>query len=120
MATTGHGLDELRWKAPFGVYGSYLAIAVISLSMLAQIVAAALPPVLEGDVTTVEHLFMGILGFLFVSLLFLGHLAWVSYRGGKTWRQRLLIPLDNIAVPELNNLASTKSTMEKRGGIFAP
>lgn len=117
MSKRGHRLDELGWKAPFGVYGSYLAMAIIVLSMLAQIVAGALPPVIASDMTNIENLFMGVLGFIAVAVLFLGHLLYATFWGGKTWRQRLLIPLGDIPVPELEiPVPSTGNSVDAEKG----
>lgn len=75
--------------------------------MVAQVVSAALPPVLETDVTRMELFFMGILGFIVVGLLFIGHLLYIFRKDGKTWRKRLWIPLDDIELPELARNMST-------------
>lgn len=101
LKKAGRQPTELVWKSPWGVYGSYLAITVTASCMVAQVVSAALPPVLETDVSRLELLFMGILGFIVVGLLFIGHLLYVFRRDGKTWRTRLWVPVDDIPMDDV-------------------
>lgn len=112
MRHQGRHPEQLAWRSPLGVGASYLGLAVILLSMLAQIVSASLPPVLPTDMARVETLFIGILGFLVVLLFFLGHLLLVAGRSGgkqgggggtkKSWRERVWVPMDMLVLPELD------------------
>lgn len=79
--------------------------------MITQVASAALPPVIETDMSRIELLFMGLLGFIVVGGLFFGHLIYVSCKGGKTWRERLWIPLQDITLPELDASRSIPSVV---------
>ncbi|KAG7113111.1 putative amino-acid permease P7G5.06 like protein [Verticillium longisporum] len=41
--TQGHSLDELLWTSPFGVWGSWIGIAICSTGLLASIVTSIYP-----------------------------------------------------------------------------
>lgn len=111
MRQQGHELKELNWKSPFGTYGSYVSIIITVLCMITQVGSAALPPVIETDISRIEHMLMGVLGFVVVGVLFLGHLIYTSCKGGKTWREKLWIPLENITLPELGASRSASGVL---------
>lgn len=106
MKLRGHSTKELEWESPLGVYGSYFAIVVILLCMLAQVVSSSLPPVLETNMSRVEILFMGILGFIVTALCFVGHLVVAARKEDTPWSEKLLIPIEHITLPELGVVRS--------------
>lgn len=114
MRLTGHHPKDLTWKSPFGIYGSYLAITIVSLCMISQVVSAALPPVTETEMSRAELVWMGTLGFVIVSLLFFGYHLYLVRRDGKTGKS-FWIPLGDIALPELDSLTSTGTVAETLG-----
>lgn len=103
MRKQGRSTNELVWKSPLGVYGSYFAIVMCILCMLAQVASASLRPVIPVELSRLQLLFMGILGFIVVLLFYLGHLVFVARKQkNKTWRDKLWIPLDTIRLPEFD------------------
>lgn len=103
MRLRGHSLQELAWKAPCGAWGSISAICVFVIVMICQVVSAILPPVLEEekDKSRVGLAFQGCLGIIIFATIYLCNLAYVCYQGKVPFRNRFLIPLDQIALPEL-------------------
>lgn len=97
----GRTTADLKWKSPFGVYGSYVASFIIAASTVAQVVSAVLPSVVPTEATRIELVIQGILGLAVTAVVFGGHLVYTSVRGGLTWAQRLWIPVDQLALPEL-------------------
>ncbi|KAJ4420890.1 hypothetical protein N0V82_004069 [Gnomoniopsis sp. IMI 355080] len=111
----GRNINELQWRAPMSEWGSYVSIVAFVTVMICQIVSYILPPVLESEAgdSRVGLAFQGLLGFIIFSLLFFGHLMYVALQGGTSWRERLLIPLRDISLPELDAARSSDEIVEK-------
>lgn len=116
MKLQGHGTAGRGWRAPWGVLGSYLAAGMIILTILAQVATSVLSPVPGDDTPYVTHLMRGILGFICVLVLYLGHLSYVAWRGDKSWREMLLIPLDKIALPETQDAIGSPAVVYEEKG----
>lgn len=111
MRRQGRSTSELVWKSPLGIYGSYFVIVMCLLCMLAQVASASLPPVMPVELSRLQLLFMGILGFIVVLVFYLGHLLLVARKQrDKTWREKLWIPLETIRLPELDARAFEEIT----------
>lgn len=116
MRKQGRSSDELTWKSPLGVYGSYIAIAINLICMGVQIASAILPPVNAQDTSRIQNLFMGILGFIFVSLLYLGHILFAARKYKNTsWREKLWIPSEELSLPELDASRSGEESAVRSG-----
>lgn len=83
--------------------------------MVCQIVSYILPPVLESEAgeSRVGLAFQGLLGFIIFGLLFFGHLIYVGRQGTTLWSETVLIPLGDIALPELDAVRSSDEVSEK-------
>lgn len=121
MRRQGRSVQELQWRAPCGEWGSYLSIFVFIAVMICQIVSACLPPVLESaaDMSRIGLAFQGMLGVIIFGVLYFGRLIYVAYKGDGDRRQMFLIPLDDIALPELDASVSSEevgASREKNAG----
>lgn len=116
MRAQGHAIKKLQWRAPCGEWGSYAVICVFATVMVCQVVSAILPPVLEEekDKSRVGLAFQGCLGIIIFSMFYLCNLAYVCYQGKVPVDNRLLIPLDQITLPELEAAASSEEVGETR------
>jgi amino acid transporter len=81
-AYNGHSLDELPFKAIFGVYGSWLGLILVVLVLIAQLYTAIQP-------MDVETFFLNYLAF-FVVILF--------YIIGYVWKRGRWIPISQIDI----------------------
>lgn len=88
------------------MYGSYVAIVIISAGTIAQVVSAILPSVIPTEATQVELAAQGVLGLVVTALIFGGHLVHSSLKRGLTWAQRLWIPVEQLTLPELEQIRS--------------
>lgn len=96
-------------------WGSYLSIIAFVTVMICQIVSYILPPVLESEAgeSRVGLAFQGLLGFIIFGLLFFGHLVYVARQGGDSWSEKLLVPLRDISLLELDAANSSDEVIEK-------
>ncbi|CAN8105336.1 unnamed protein product [Discula destructiva] len=114
MRQQGRNVQELQWRAPCGEWGSCAAIIAFIAVMICQIVSAILPPVLQSEngKSRCGLAFQGLLGFIIFGSFYLGHQIYVTYQGGRSWRERFLIPLDQITLPELDDVVSSAGSGE--------
>ncbi|CAH0019646.1 unnamed protein product [Clonostachys rhizophaga] len=59
----GHTLDEIPFKSPAGIYGSWFSLIAIIIIFIAQFYIAITAPPGESGLGTVEDFFMSYLGF---------------------------------------------------------
>lgn len=102
MKRQGRSTNELEWKSPTGVWGSYVAVIIIVCCMVSLVVSAALPPVIPNPRPRIETAMQNIIGFIVVFVCWAGHLLIVARRNNVSWRERFLIPLDQLTLPELD------------------
>ncbi|CAG8956286.1 hypothetical protein HYFRA_00003666 [Hymenoscyphus fraxineus] len=72
----GHTLDEIPFRAAFGVYGSWLGLILIFLVLMAQFYTALYPIGNEGKVGTAEDFFKSYLALPVVMLFFVAGWIW--------------------------------------------
>ncbi|KAJ6259592.1 amino-acid permease inda1 [Drechslerella dactyloides] len=65
----GRTLDEIPFKAAFGVVGSWIGLGIIVVVLIAQFYVALFPPALEGKLNSATGFFKAYLAF-FVTLAF--------------------------------------------------
>ncbi|KAG8162368.1 hypothetical protein KVR01_008133 [Diaporthe batatas] len=117
MKRQGRSTSELEWKSPAGIWGSYLAVFIIVCCMVSLVVSAALPPVIPTSRPHVEAAMQNTMGFIVIFMCWVGHLLIAARRTNASWRERLLIPLDQLALPELDVPEPQQApAVEKRGG----
>lgn len=102
MKRQGRSTSELEWKSPTGIWGSYLAAFIIVCCMVSLVVSAALLPVIPTSRPHVESALQNTIGFIVVFMCWVGHLLIAARRTNVSWRERFLIPLDQLALPELD------------------
>lgn len=102
MKRQDRSTNELEWKSPTGVWGSYLAGLIIVCCMVSLVVSAVLPPVIPTSRPHVETAMQNIIGFIVVFVCWIGHLLIAARKDNGSWRERLLIPLDQLTLPELD------------------
>lgn len=89
MSAQGWDRGQIIWRSPFGVWGSYLGLAVCACGLAAQVVVAAWP--LGGyDARAVTR---DVIGIPFMLLIFGGYAAYRRFCHGE---KRLLVPLGEI------------------------
>ncbi|KAK2608129.1 hypothetical protein N8I77_006761 [Diaporthe amygdali] len=116
MKRQGRNANELEWRSPTGVWGSYLAAFIILCCMISLVVSAALPPVIPHSQSRIETAMQNIIGFVVVFVCWVGHLVIAARRNNASWRERFLIPLDQLTLPELDAGQSPHaSSIEKNG-----
>lgn len=114
MKRQGRSTNELEWKSPTGVWGSYVAAVVIVCCMVSLVVSAVLPPVIPTSRPHVETAMHNIIGFIVVFVCWVGHLIIATRSNNVSWRERLLIPLDQLLLPELDaHVPQRGSAIEK-------
>lgn len=116
MKRQGRSTDELEWKSPMGIWGSYLAAAIIVCCMVSLIVSAALPPVIPTTRPHVETAMQNIMGFIVVFVCWAGHLLIAARRNNASWRERLLIPIDQLTLPELDAQSPERGPSAEKSG----
>jgi amino acid transporter len=84
----GHTLDELPFKAIFGVTGSWIGLSLVVLALVMQLVSAIIPP-FSNKYCTAEEFFKAYLAFPVV-LFF-----WAC---GYLWKRQGFLRLDQIDV----------------------
>jgi amino acid transporter len=85
-ARQGHTLDELPFTAIFGVYGSWLGLALVVVALVAQLIAAIIPP-FSDEYASAEDFFKAYLA-LPVVLFF-----WAC---GYLWKREGYLRIDQI------------------------
>lgn len=114
MKLQGRRINELEWKSPTGIWGSYVAVIIIVCCMVSLVVSAALPPVIPTSRPRIETAMQNIMGFIVVFVCWTGHLLISARKNNVSWRERLLIPLDQLMLPELDaQLPQSGSAVEK-------
>lgn len=73
-ALNGHSLDEIPYKASFGIWGSYVCLAINVLALIAQFYVALYP--VGGTPLSVEGFFESYMAAPFLLVLYL---AWKGY-----------------------------------------
>lgn len=115
MKLQGRSTNELEWKSPTGVWGSYMAAVIIVCCMVSLVVSAALPPVIPSSRPHIETAMQNIIGFIVVFVCWVGHLLVAARRNNVSWRERLLIPIEQLMLPELGaQLSQPGAAVEKR------
>lgn len=102
MKKQGRSTNELEWRSPTGVWGSYVAAVIIVCCMVSLVVSAALPPVIPSSRPHMETAMQNIIGFIVVFVFWVGHLLIAARKNGASWKDRLLIPTDQLTLPELD------------------
>lgn len=116
MKRQGRSTDELEWKSPAGVWGSYVAAVIIVCCMVSLVVSAALPPVIPSSRPHVETAMQNIIGFIVVFVCWVGHLLIAARKNNASWRERLLIPIDQLTLPELDAQFPQHESATEKGG----
>ncbi len=86
----GHTLDEIPFKAIFGIWGSVVGVVIVVLVLIAQFYVALYPISGNGALNTAEGFFADYLAFPVVLLFWFGAWAW---KRGK-WQSLDEIDLD--------------------------
>jgi len=115
MKSQGRSTNELEWKSPTGIWGSYLAAIIIVCCMVSLVVSAALPPVIPTSRPHVETAMQNIMGFVVVFMCWVGHLLVAARRANVSWRERFLIPLDRLTLPELDDPLPQRGPTAEKG-----
>lgn len=114
MKHQGRNTEKLEWKSPTGVWGSYVAAIIIVCCMVSLVVSAALPPVIPSSRPHIETAMQNIIGFIVVFVCWVGHLLIAARKNNASWRERLLIPIDQLMLPELDaQIPQHESAAEK-------
>ncbi|KAK7736720.1 hypothetical protein SLS53_006930 [Cytospora paraplurivora] len=118
---TGRTTNDLVWRAPTGIWGSYLAALIITTCLISLVVSASLPPVIPTSVENSEIVLMNILGFIVVFVCWTGHLLIQARKDhNKSWRERILVPLDQLDLSALDaNHSPVGPEAETREGLSA-
>ncbi|KAH8656508.1 amino-acid permease inda1 [Tricladium varicosporioides] len=87
----GHTLDEIPFKAVFGVYGSWAGLILIVLVLMAQFYTALFPLGNEGKIGTAEDFFKSYLALPVVLLFWVCGYFWK----GKAWLRTRDIDVDS-------------------------
>lgn len=79
----GHTLDEIPFKAVFGVAGSYLGCGLIVMVLIAQFYVALFPPLNDGEMNDAEGFFkdylaLPVVGFFWVCGYFWKRTGWLK------------------------------------------
>ncbi|KAI3396066.1 hypothetical protein diail_483 [Diaporthe ilicicola] len=116
--------SSLVWRSPTGVFGSYLAAVIIVGCMISMVASGIWKPVIPTPQPHIETAMQKIIGFIVVFVFWVGHLLIVARRNNASWRERLVIPLNQLALPELDATSRQlprRSAREKgsNGGVQA-
>ncbi|KAF3359358.1 hypothetical protein VdG1_02381 [Verticillium dahliae VDG1] len=79
--TQGHSLDELLWTSPFGVWGSWIGIAICSTGLLASIVTSIYP--LYG-IHSAQGAVRDNLGIVIPMVVFASYCSWQKFYRKRT------------------------------------
>ncbi|CAI4592082.1 CPA_1a_G0034170.mRNA.1.CDS.1 [Saccharomyces cerevisiae] len=88
LAAQGRGLDELSFKSPTGVWGSYWGLFMVIIMLIAQFYVALFP---VGDSPSAEGFFEGYLSFPLVMVMYIGHKIYK-----RNWK--LFIPAEKMDI----------------------
>jgi amino acid transporter len=91
MKAQGHNLNEIIWRSPFGVWGSYLALVVCACGVCAQVVVASWPIGGKYDAKAVTR---DVIGIPFLLLIFGVYTMYERHREGG--ERRFLVPLTEV------------------------
>lgn len=113
MVVQGRSLDNIIWRSPFGLWGSYIGLVVCALGLLAQVVVAAWP--IGGYDAKV--IIRDVIGIPVIFIFFGGYIFWRRYKHNDG---RLLVPLGEIDLDfgfrdkRFAKLADEEADVEKR------
>lgn len=88
LAAQGRGLDELSFKSPTGVWGSYWGLFMVIIMFIAQFYVAVFP---VGDSPSAEGFFEAYLSFPLVMVMYIGHKIYK-----RNWK--LFIPAEKMDI----------------------
>ncbi|CAI4585609.1 BAK_1a_G0033380.mRNA.1.CDS.1 [Saccharomyces cerevisiae] len=88
LAAQGRGLDELSFKSPTGVWGSYWGLFMVVIMFIAQFYVALFP---VGDSPSAEGFFEAYLSFPLVMVMYIGHKIYK-----RNWK--LFIPAEQMDI----------------------
>lgn len=88
LAAQGRGLDELSFKSPTGVWGSYWGLFMVTIMFIAQFYVALFP---VGDSPSAEGFFEAYLSFPLVMVMYIGHKIYK-----RNWK--LFIPAEKMDI----------------------
>lgn len=88
LAAQGRGLDELSFKSPTGVWGSYWGLFMVIIMFIAQFYVAIFP---VGDSPSAEGFFEAYLSFPLVMVMYIGHKIYK-----RNWK--LFIPAEKMDI----------------------
>lgn len=88
LAAQGRGLDELSFKSPTGVWGSYWGLFMVIIMFIAQFYVALFP---VGDSPSAEGFFEAYLSFPLVMVMYIGHKIYK-----RNWK--LFIPAEKMDI----------------------
>ncbi|CAD6636324.1 BAH_G0033140.mRNA.1.CDS.1 [Saccharomyces cerevisiae] len=88
LAAQGRGLDELSFKSPTGVWGSYWGLFMVVIMFIAQFYVALFP---VGDSPSAEGFFEAYLSFPLVMAMYIGHKIYK-----RNWK--LFIPAEQMDI----------------------
>ena len=88
LAAQGRGLDELSFKSPTGVWGSYWGLFMVIIMFIAQFYVALFP---VGDSPSAEGFFEAYLSFTLVMVMYIGHKIYK-----RNWK--LFIPVEKMDI----------------------
>ncbi|CAI6782629.1 ANL_collapsed_G0034180.mRNA.1.CDS.1 [Saccharomyces cerevisiae] len=88
LAAQGRGLDELSFKSPTGVWGSYWGLFMVIIMFIAQFYVALFP---VGDSPNAEGFFEAYLSFPLVMVMYIGHKIYK-----RNWK--LFIPAEKMDI----------------------
>ncbi|CAI4617278.1 AKH_1a_G0033070.mRNA.1.CDS.1 [Saccharomyces cerevisiae] len=88
LAAQGRGLDELSFKSPTGVWGSYWGLFMVIIMFIAQFYVALFP---VGDSPSAEGFFEAYLSFPLVMVMYIGHKIYK-----RNWK--LFIPAEEMDI----------------------
>jgi len=88
----GHSVDELAFKAAFGIYGSFIGLSLIILVLIAQFYVALFP--LTGE-PSAEAFFYSYLAFPIVIIFYIAGYIWKYKSGSSGWLRLQDIDLDS-------------------------
>jgi amino acid transporter len=115
MKAQGRDLNQIIWRSPFGIWGSYLGLVVCFCGLCAQVVMAFWP---VGGVYDAKAIVRDVIGIPFMLAILLGYTLYERYRVGG--EKRLLVPLNEIDLghgfrnKEFARLADEEHLHEKR------
>lgn len=91
MKAQGHDLNQIIWRSPFSVWGSWLGLIVCFLGLCSQVVMAFWP--VSGKYVA-KDIIRDIIGIPFMFVILIGYALYERYRVGG--ERRFIVPLKEI------------------------